>query len=74
MVDWQPIETAPKNGRDVLMVTQYGIRTCFWDEARGGVWSIWPGREEARPTHWAPLPGLPALAAFADSDREEPTK
>jgi hypothetical protein len=60
--EWQPIETAPKENRDVL-VCEDGIgkpvRVAFWDKARGGVWSMWPGRERIYPTHWMPLPAPP---------------
>lgn len=56
---WQPIETAPKNGRDILIFTKQTIRLGFWDSARDGVWSIWPGRELAHPSHWMPLPEVP---------------
>lgn len=61
---WQPIETAPKDGHDVLITTAgYGtlVRVGFWDEARDGVWSVWPGRERMQPTHWRPLPEPPAI-------------
>ncbi len=58
---WRDIETAPKDGRDVLVHTLHGLRrVAFWDTARGGLWSLWPGREPAQPTHWRPLPAPPA--------------
>lgn len=60
--EWRPIESAPKDGRDLLIVdARYGhpVRIGFWDEGRGGVWSIWPGRERIHPTHWRPLPASP---------------
>lgn len=56
---WQPIETAKKSGHDVLLYTRSCVRLGFWDELRGGIWSIWPGREPAFPTHWMPLPAAP---------------
>lgn len=59
---WQPIETAPKDGYDILVSRSYlgePVRLAFWDEARGGQWSIWPGRECIDPTHWMPLPSPP---------------
>src|SRR5438128_835994 len=41
---WQEIETAPKDGLDILVATAHPlVRVAFWDTARGGVWSIWPG-------------------------------
>lgn len=61
---WQPIGTAPKDGKEILISSVgFGmlVRIAFWDEARGGMWSIWPGREPAGPsfTHWRPLPEPP---------------
>jgi hypothetical protein len=59
---WRPISDAPKDGTDILVGVQgigWPVRVAFWDEARGGVWSIWPGRELAHPTHWQPLPPPP---------------
>lgn len=57
---WQDIASAPRDGRDVLVHTLHGLRrVAFWDEARGGLWSLWPGREPAQPTHWRPLPPPP---------------
>jgi uncharacterized protein DUF551 len=58
--EWQPIETAPKDGRDLLLANIGIVRLAFWDEARGGQWSIWPGRDQFfKPTHWMPLPEPP---------------
>ena len=60
---WQDIETAPRDGSDFLASTAYGVRLVFWDTARGGVWSVWPGRDKAlHPTHWIPLPAPPSPA------------
>lgn len=59
---WQPIESAPKDGTDILITTEgYGmlVRIGFYDAARDGVWSIWPGRDRMNPTHWQPLPSPP---------------
>ena len=68
MSEWQPIETAPLDGKEILITTA-GIGTLvrvgFWDEAREGVWSVWPGRERMIPTHWMPLPPPP------QTEREE---
>jgi hypothetical protein len=60
-VNWQPIETAPKDGYDILAVEGPFVRIVFWDTARGGLWSKWPGREPMHPTHWMPLPALPEI-------------
>ena len=62
--NWLPIETAPRDGHEILITNAgYGmlVRIGFFDEARGGIWSIWPGREHAMPSpsHWMPLPVCP---------------
>lgn len=62
---WQPIETAPKDGTEILMVQADGylqvgewaawMQTPCWviiDSQAGGV-------IEAEPTHWMPLPTPP---------------
>jgi hypothetical protein len=66
MSEWQPIETAPRDGHDILITNRgHGmlVRIAFWDEAFGvgGRWSTWPGRNPAlyEPTHWMPLPEPP---------------
>lgn len=67
-MNWQPIETAPKDGKALLLYVQapsgYGLmRIGEWegDDEGEGVWSIspyclWRGYEI---THWAPLPEPP---------------
>jgi hypothetical protein len=60
--EWHDINTAPKDGRDIL-AAEPGVgappRICFWDEARGGIWSMWPGRERMYPTRWRYVPEPP---------------
>jgi hypothetical protein len=60
---WRPIETAPKDGTDILVYCGpasdpiWGI--ACWDE---GAWRLWNDAEWRRhdwPTHWMPLPPLP---------------
>lgn len=60
-MQWQSIENAPKTGHDILVGKPgHPVRLAFWDEARGGQWSVWPGRElYMDPTHWMPLPAAP---------------
>lgn len=59
--EWRPIETAPKDGMEILVIVKFtNQRTkAFWDTARGGVWSEWPGRIKIYPSHWMPLPAAP---------------
>lgn len=63
MSEWQPIETAPKDGRKLLMWhpgMALGALVLFWMD---GYW-----REPANslglkttPTHWMPLPDPPKV-------------
>lgn len=73
MSDWQPIETAPKDGTEVLVCTEMNlVRVAFFDRARGGIWSSWPGRNMYVPSHWMKLPTTPrGLATASSEEREE---
>lgn len=60
---WQPIETAPRDGADIVVGCGprrdplYGI--AHWGNNAQG-WRIWfTGKVAAWPTHWMPLPPLP---------------
>jgi hypothetical protein len=64
---WKPIEEAPKDGTEILALYAGIVRIVFWDKARGGIWSIWPGREQASPSRWMPLP------PSSDEERESAT-
>ena len=63
--DWQPIETAPKDGTHVLLGWAVGVGLVL-----SGYWPDWRGRKawvtcvgqyqgSAAPTHWMPLPPPP---------------
>jgi len=55
---WQPIETAPKDDTEVLVLCGDGgiVIGCF----AGGMWWIEQTYyEERKPTHWMPLPEVP---------------
>jgi len=57
MSDWQPIETAPKDGTRLLLATPTGkVADGMWS-TRYEVWS-WP-YVMAEPTHWMPAPPIP---------------
>ena len=64
MNEWQPIETAPKDGRWVLVFIpeaynwHYGERHCAKWVSRESGWSM-PGIGGLSPTHWMPLPEPP---------------
>lgn len=59
---WRPIESAPKDGRDRLLLF---IPTFAGDKIWTGVWaSGWVNangrlRDDEQPTHWRPLPAAP---------------
>lgn len=62
---WQPIETAPKDGTTVLVCDRLGDcsvasywarKPTYWD----GNWG--DGEYETRPSHWMPLPAAPEVS------------
>lgn len=55
---WQPIETAPKDGREVLVFEAGAVCLASWDEEAQAWCDIVPMRPG--PTHWMPLPATPA--------------
>lgn len=62
MLDWQPIETAPKD--DVIVLTDGGMLwQGFWQEGYEWVTGYNDGIMQVsiklQPTHWAPLPAGP---------------
>lgn len=64
---WQPIETAPKDGTLVLLAWPYWSSSAvvgYWKHSRwvsDAVLEDWFARhEEPGPTAWMPLPPLPA--------------
>lgn len=70
---WMPIETAPKDGTEILawdgmerVIAHWGYG-AEWDYeaddmgATYGRWEDnWDGRMEPQPTHWMPLPAAPS--------------
>lgn len=64
--DWQPIETAPKTGRDVILwgpCRPDGATRPYARDANVGWWCAdhWRTRtnEVCNATHWMPLPAAP---------------
>lgn len=68
---WQPIETAPKQGREMFVVRGFNVTNlnagcrnyttdayCVWPGDEGNGWVRWP--HTFPPTHWMPLPKAPA--------------
>lgn len=72
MTDWQPIETAPKDGTAILAWPIWGggfyspegetqiAYVMRWEE-RKSIWVEASGEEymQCSPTHWMPLPPAP---------------
>ena len=72
MSEWQPIETAPKDGTYIVVSDGVRVSLGLWvsDVDQGadyegqigmaGWWSVDLGAKLDRPTHWMPLPDPPA--------------
>lgn len=63
-MDWQPIETAPKDYQEIITFSSNGITIARWYEEN----QEWVHQYEllsldavASPTHWMPLPKPPAF-------------
>lgn len=65
---WQPIETAPKDGTDILVfrprfdgnyIPQVGQDWWMRASYTGDCWA--KSRADCQPTHWMPLPPAPTL-------------
>lgn len=73
MTDWQPIETAPKDGTEILVrLVRAGcprhlvVHHCDFVEDHPPIdsaWYFWTGYQfapvQSQPTHWMPLPDPP---------------
>jgi hypothetical protein len=58
MADWQPIETAPKDGTWIHVARDIHQGIAWWN-SHSGHWTVGPLIYFARPTHWMPLPDPP---------------
>ena len=65
MGEWQPIETAPKDGRWVLCWGHNAgvVESMIWhwnDDSKDGNWYWYEGDcPRTQPTHWMPMPAPP---------------
>ena len=55
---WQPIETAPRDGKLIVVYTKGFIDIAFWNGPLG-YWETLAFYESKRATHWMPLPEPP---------------
>ena len=71
IVEWQPIETAPKDGESILVFNSYGISEVQWCNEQDydvphdwwyidGMKAGYFGLRGDEPTHWMPLPAPPS--------------
>lgn len=65
---WQRIDTAPKDGTNILCTDGEEIKVAFWSMSPWvtwngqGSWTVFLCRSDSEiicPTHWMPLPELP---------------
>jgi hypothetical protein len=61
---WQPINTAPRNGKKFLAYCENGTMRVDWiDEAQANIYGqFWHEHLNNRYTHWMPLPLPPPPA------------
>jgi hypothetical protein len=75
MSEWQPIETAPKDGKILAWCPQRGVcAPAYWNEDKYAknprpYWTHWGERmcgtlatRKDQPTHWMPLPEPPEVS------------
>lgn len=67
MIEWQPIETAPKDGTDILVMTGETMHVVRWINIHGDFdyWAVDDNKHGPftlrgkAPTNWMPLPEPP---------------
>ena len=84
-MDWQPIETAPKDGTEVLLFGEFdNMAVAEWDHGdEAWVFAVTdveiPGAPKGTmfcsyfrdPTHWMPLPVPPDVEKWLKTDSED---
>lgn len=62
--EWMPIESAPKDGDEILLNSMGDIGVCYWldndFDGRGAGWTWGLSKRFNNPTHWMPLPACPS--------------
>jgi hypothetical protein len=68
MAEWQPIETAPKDGTEILAARKprqfnwwiFDVVSYAWEDDNGHWWQH-DGSRACQPTHWMHLPPPPTV-------------
>lgn len=65
MTEWQPIETAPKDGTEIIVLMGAKDIRLGWYFAPSSTTRGWldQSSKKIRPTHWMPLPDPPKSEA-----------
>lgn len=77
MAGWQPIETAPRDGSEVILSDGHSVGAGFWHDGSGcfraGEGTFWEmdrgslsTARNAGATHWMPLPEPPSVLPLAE--------
>ena len=66
--EWQPIETAPKDGTRILVASKMGgvYLVSWWKGKRTARWDNGARPLYSTPTHWHPLPAPPENSQDSD--------
>ena len=61
LMGWEPIETAPKDGDEILLYSMGDIGVCYWRDDQVMTGWTWGLKQPFNlPSHWMPLPEPPA--------------
>jgi len=72
--EWQPIETAPKDGTEVLTCRNGNLMAvAFWRDFRRS-WVVSDGAYIRNVTHWMPLPAPPKVSTPSETVDTNPEK
>jgi hypothetical protein len=69
-MDWQPIETAPKDGTRVLLLLSNREIFSGWGTEREGFYRYHADGSDIgwlNPTHWMPIPSAPIDAKLKET-------
>lgn len=69
-MNWEPIETAPKDGSEIILADRYGSYSGFWHDGSQNYWKKegWYVESDRsnlltarplKPKHWMPMPVHP---------------